>query len=286
MSVREALRHSTIEALDRELLLASVLKRERTFLMAHPEYELSEAQMKRFQELVKRRERDEPLAYILGEKEFFRLPFFVNRYTLIPRPETEIMVEEALKLLAQRKKSSVKKKIAVIDVGTGSGCIIVSVVKNFSQANSKCSFFAVDTSLRALQVAKKNAVRHAVHQNITFVQSNLLERLKKKLVAFDEIIVLANLPYLSETIYQQTEPAVHNFEPKTALLSGRDGLDHYRQLLNELRVLAQTKKVQFLLEISPEQALPFEKILKSSRAKRIHLLTDLAGKKRLSKGEW
>lgn len=286
-TIAESLKQIPLPSLDKELLLASVLKRERAFLLTHPEYELTLTQVRCFQKLVKRREQHEPLAYILGEKEFFRLSFLVNRFTLIPRPETELMVEEALKMLRSKKS---KKKIAVIDVGTGSGCIIISLVKNLPSSivnhQSSISFFATDISPEALTTARKNAAHHGVASSITFLQSDLLQSIQPTLQNFDELFILANLPYLSEALYANTEPDVQNFEPKTALRSGADGLNHYRRLLTELHVLAKTKKVSFLLEISPEQAPLMATLSQDTGAIFEEILPDLAGKSRIVKGSF
>lgn len=305
MNIRSALRYGNIEALDRELLLAFLLKRGRTFLLTHPEYELTEKEVKRFEKLVVRRENAEPLTYIVSEKEFFGLPFSVNRYTLIPRPETELLVEHALQVIEDRPSTIEKKKqmlshyprssninprIAVIDVGTGSGCIIVSLIKSLQSSTihhpASTSFFATDISKRALDVAKKNAQRHGVAQQITFVQSELLKKLDKPLQKFDEIIILANLPYLSEKLYFTTDSTVRNFEPKKALLSGQDGLDHYRELLAALHTLSPGRKVHFFLEISPEQAKIFPPLLASLGVTQTRILQDLSQRDRLVIGSW
>lgn len=281
MELRAALRYGTLEALDRELLLASAIKKDRSFLLAHPEYELTPTQERRFKQWTSQREAHEPLAYILGEKEFYGLLFSVNRFTLIPRPETELLVETALQILYGKKNN---KKIAVIDVGTGSGCILISIVKNFlTKKNSTLpiSFFATDISLRALNLAKKNATRHGVRKEISFVQSHLFKAIEKKLSSFDEVILLANLPYLSQKIYTEAAPTVRDFEPQTALLSGVDGLDHYRELLQEISDLQLSRKVDFLLEISPEQATFFESKPSPYSIKIRKILPDLTGRSRL-----
>lgn len=289
MMVQEVLRLGHIDALDRELIIGAVLKRDRAFLLAHPEVTISKQRLEKIKQYIKEREAHKPLAYILREKEFFNLSFFVNRFTLIPRPETELLVEEALKILSRRKKISEKRKIAVIDVGTGSGCIIISVAKNFltsKKKSSSISFFGVDTSLRALQIAQKNALRHEVTSSISFLQSDLLKKLVKKISDYDEIVILANLPYLSETIYQKSDPTVREYEPKTALVSGKEGLDHYRELLAELKAIAPTKKVNFLLEISPEQAKLIPFLSSQFQIKNFHLLPDLTGRARLVSGSF
>ncbi|TXG99805.1 MAG: peptide chain release factor N(5)-glutamine methyltransferase [Candidatus Moraniibacteriota bacterium] len=288
MTIQEVLRLGTIDALDRELFLASVLKCDRAFILAHPEYTLSKTQVKRFKQLLKRREENEPLAYILGEKEFFGISFSVNPATLIPRPETELLVEEALKLLTRKRKSTSKKKIAVIDVGTGSGNIIISLAKNLFEPNklptTNYQLLGFDISKRALALAKKNAERHHVQEKIIFRQSDLLEAFKKELNNFDTIILLANLPYLSEKIYAASSPTVHDFEPKRALVSGQDGLNHYRKLLQQIRPLSQGKKVCFFLEISPEQASLLPALFTSFGVKKYQVFPDLTGRPRLVNG--
>lgn len=271
--------------LDREVLLAALLGCTREFLLSHPEQELTLPTIQKYQNWIMRRTDEEPVAYIIGEKEFFGLLFSVNRHTLIPRPETEILVESALNYIQKLKQKNRSQRVAIIDVGTGSGCIIISIVKflQSSVLNHQCSvsFFAVDISRRALTVAIKNAQRHNVLSKITFVQSNLLESITEKLQSYDELMIIANLPYLSTTLYQNTPKTVHDFEPSLALESGKDGLDHYRRLFFELRPLSQTKKVHFFLEISPEQSGSLKRFLQQYYALSPTVFQDLAGKKRV-----
>lgn len=287
MLIRDVLHLGTIDPLDRELIIGMVLGKDRSFVLAHPEQPIEEEKFKRFQKLIQRRETHEPLAYILGEKEFFGLSFNINQFTLIPRPETELLVEAGLKILQGKQKTNVHKKVAVIDVGTGSGCIIISLMKSLLTANYSLpttQLFAIDISPEALETAKENARRHDVEKSITFAQSNLLNQIQQNLQTFDEIIVLANLPYLSEELYQNTEPTVQSFEPKTALVSGMDGLDHYRKLLTQLKKFSQEQRVTFLLEISPEQVSILEKILPSFGVKSHTIIPDLTGRSRMVQG--
>lgn len=290
MTVQEVLRLGRIETLDREVIIGAVLKKDRTFLLAHPETHVLKRQEEKIKRFIKERETNKPLAYILGEKEFFGLPFSVNRSTLIPRPETELLVESTLNHIKNKKSKIKNEKIAVVDVGTGSGCIIISFVKNLqvqhSVLHTPYSFFATDISKRALSIAKKNAERHRVAQEITFVQSNLLKNIEQPLKPFDELIILANLPYLSDKLYTETEPTVQNYEPKTALVSGVDGLDHYRKLLVQLRTLAKPKKITFWLEISPEQATLISDLLSEQGIAHFQILADLTGRPRLVTGSF
>ncbi len=291
MTVQEVLRLGRIETLDREVIIGAVLKKDRTFLLAHPETQVLKRQEEKIKRFIKEREANKPLAYILGEKEFFGLPFSVNRSTLIPRPETELLVESTLNHIKNKKSKIKNEKIAVIDIGTGSGCIAISVLKSLLESSfkfqfSSFKFFATDISKRALSIAKKNAERHRVAQEITFVQSNLLKNIEQPLKPFDELIILANLPYLSDKLYTETEPTVQNYEPKTALVSGVDGLDHYRKLLVQLRTLAKPKKITFWLEISPEQATLISDLLSEQGIAHFQILADLTGRPRLVTGSF
>lgn len=287
-TIATSLKLGSIDPLDRELLLAWALKRDRIFVLAHPEHQISERQLQRFRKIIARREQGEPLAYILGEKEFFDLLFHVNRSTLIPRPETELLVESALNHIKNKISKVKNERIVVIDVGTGSGCIIISLVKSlqvpYSILHTPYSFLAADISKRALSMAEKNAKRHGVKEEIAFIQSDLLKNIELQLKPFDELLVLANLPYLSEQLYKNTDSTVHNFEPKTALVSGQDGLDHYRRLLVQLSTLAKTKKVTFWLEISPEQAAHIPALLSEQGVTHFQALPDLTGRARLVTG--
>lgn len=273
---------SGLPRLDREVLLSYTLGRDRVFLMAHGETKLSTHQLKRYREFLKRAAKHEPIAYIIGRKEFYGRDFFVGPGALIPRPETELIVERTIKEISARPRT--KKKCAVIDVGTGSGVIITSVFLSLETAVRKnISWFAVDNELRALRYARKNAKHHSAMPAIRFMKSHLLSGLKKKLSDYDELFVIANLPYLSDALYRRTAPNVRRFEPKSALLSGTDGLDHYRRLMTELQAINATgTKVTFFLEISPEQAKKISGLLRDiEMLSALEIVPDLAGKPRL-----
>lgn len=236
-----------IDPLDREVLLAFVTHTSREFVLAHPETVLSEHAASRLQKIFARRIRHEPTAYLTGTKEFFGNSFLVSRSTLIPRPETELLVEKTIETI---KKLSHQKKIAIIDVGTGSGAIIVSLalsLKNYSSLN----YFATDTSKRALAVAQKNALRHQV--TVRFQEGDLLKPFLNELLSYETIIIAANLPYLSSKIYTKAAPDVRLFEPRQALVSEQAGLAHYQKLIQQIAQNFPQKNIHFFLEISPEQ---------------------------------
>ncbi len=291
MEISQALLLGRIDPFDRSLLLAKAIAKDRTFVLAHPQYRLTKEEIAQYTEFITRRANHEPIAYILGEKEFFGLSFLVNQSTLIPRPETELLVEHVIQYIEKNKSEDTQgKKIAIIDIGTGSGCIIISIA-NYLQSSlednlSSISFFATDISNEALEVAQKNAAHHHVDTSIFFSCSDLISSLEERLRSFDTLLVTANLPYLSEALYQDTVPDVQNFEPASALVSGTDGLDHYRKLLTSLSSLANTKKVTFWLEISPEQEPLLPALLKNVPLKKWKCLPDLSGKIRLVTGSW
>ncbi len=267
---------------DAEVLLAHTLKKSREFVLTHPEEKLTKLQIKNYKSKITRRSLDEPIAYIVGHKEFYGLDFIVNKHTLIPRPETELMVDEALAII--------NLKSILIDVGTGSGCIIVSIAKKLrAERDLRVSFIATDISKKALTIAKKNAKIHNVDEDITFLQGNLLDPIIKNYklkIKNSSLLVIANLPYLSKSIYKASSPSVKKHEPKTALLAGKDGLALYRKLFKQLKTLSVSccLPITVLCEISPEQKNIFEKEFKTVFPfSVITFLKDLSNKWRLAK---
>lgn len=253
----------TIPLYEIELIIAHILKKSREYVLTHPELKLTKAQVWRFQNLVNRRKKHEPLAYILGHKEFYGLDFKVNKHTLIPRPETELLVDLTTSNL---QLDTIKhKNTSVIDVGTGSGNIIISIAHNTKHITRNCiNFLGIDISEKALRIARQNAKAHHVDKKIKFIKGDLLEHLvKNKKLKIKNLIILANLPYLSKKIYSSTIPDVKNFEPKSALLSGTHGLDHYAKLLQQINCLVGHRPlftVHCFMEISPEQKTKFKKL--------------------------
>lgn len=279
---------SKINTFDLELLLANSLAKTREFVLSHPEYELTSHQSSVISKLISRRIKGEPVAYLTGHKEFYGLDFVVNKHTLVPRPETELMVEKVL------NESSIinHESCTIIDVGTGSGCVIISIAKNIP-ANyelSAINFFATDISKEALKVAKKNTSIHDLDKKIKFLHGNILDPFLKTLgtkkMLSKKLVITANLPYLSEEIYNSAPIDVKNFEPKSALYSPEAGLQHYRKLLEQLKSSAFVlqSSITCFLEISPEQKQPIIKIIKSFFPKaNIAFTKDLAGKWRICK---
>lgn len=204
--------------LDAELLLAHSLGLTRSVLLAHPERPLSRADLEALSALLHRRTAREPLPYLTGQREFFGLNFAVDPRVLIPRPETELLVERALALASDRTSPS---PLLLADIGTGSGCIAVALAAHLPRA----TIYASDVSADALAVAQGNAARHGVASRIRFYQGDLLSALPEPVQ-----IIVANLPYISEREWPTLPPEVR-WEPRVALDGGPDGLDLVRRLL-------------------------------------------------------
>ena len=205
--------------MDAEVLLAHCLQVDRIHLLAHPEQILTPDQLACFRTLAQRRANREPLAYLLGQRWFYALEFDVTPAVLIPRPETELLVEQALNWLDQRQGAAIR----VIDVGTGSGAIAVSIAANTA---SDVQLLASDTSPKSLQVAKQNARKHGVEDRITFLQGDLLDPLPEPIH-----LILSNPPYIASDVIPTLMPEVRDHEPKAALDGGPDGLRIIERLL-------------------------------------------------------
>jgi release factor glutamine methyltransferase len=219
-SATDALRAAGVEdaRLDAELLLAEATGRERASLAADPGAAVEAGAGRSFGEMVRRRLRREPVAYIVGRRGFRRIELAVDRRVLIPRPETELLVELAIELGPG----------TALDVGTGSGAIALAVADELPG----CRITATDTSTAALEVARANAARLGMADRVRFVEGTLPLG-----VEFD--LVLANLPYVAEGDWPSLQPEITQWEPREALLAGPDGLDAHRALLGSCRTSAR-----------------------------------------------
>ncbi|HHX58735.1 MAG TPA: peptide chain release factor N(5)-glutamine methyltransferase [Candidatus Moranbacteria bacterium] len=269
--------------LDVEILLAHLLKKPREYLLTHPKVSLNKKQVATYQKLIHRRKKGEPVAYLIGYKYFYGLKFKVDFNTLIPRPETELMVEKALWKITNLRGEN--PNLSVIDLGTGSGAIIISLANQLKN-KSTINFTATDISKNALKVARENAKNNKISSQISFLQSDLLSH-KKISALFKQkspVVILANLPYLSKEVYSSAPITVKNFEPLTALFSGQDGLSHYRKLLKQIKnfTLGSNQLITLFCEISPEQKTLIKKEIENyfSTAK-IKFHKDLAKRWRL-----
>jgi len=230
--------------LSTEVLVAEVLGCSRLSLVLDRDRLLSAAELTRIEELISRREKGEPIAYVLGSKEFYGLDFKVTPDTLIPRPETEHIIEKAEEWYRK------DVPISFADLGTGSGIIAVTLAHLFP----KWTGVAVDLSVGALQTAKENATTHGVGGQLTFLEGDFTQPL------FDDAsldLIVSNPPYVPLQEYNDASHEVTSFEPETALVSGEDGLNHIRLML-PLVSKALAKGGRFMMEIGYQQARAIE----------------------------
>ncbi len=235
--------------LDAQVILAACLNKPPLYLFVHGDETLDTEVSERFLHLIERRAKHEPVAYLLGEKEFYKRTFTVTPATLIPRPETEMLVDMALQEMSNDG--------LFIDVGTGSGAIAVTLA-----AESTTEVIAIDQSHEALVVAHTNAKRHDVAEKIAFLQGNLLKPFFEMYAAWTaqakpkRLIIVANLPYITDNQWETLEADVKDYEPKTALVGGVDGLALYDEMFMQLaaRLRDLPEFVTVLFEIDPSQA--------------------------------
>lgn len=214
---RSQLTHSPTPALDARLLLQHLLGVEHPYLIAHGDARLTAVQAAAYRTLIDRARRQEPIPYITGRAPFFDMALHVTPAVLIPRPETELLVERAADWAQQR---AIRR---LVDVGTGSGCIAIALARRLPQT----AVIALDTSADALTVARRNAAQYAP-QRITFYQGHLLEPVPAPID-----LIIANLPYVTDHEWTMLDDAVKLHEPSTALKGGADGLDLVRELLQQ-----------------------------------------------------
>jgi len=208
--------------LDAEVLLAEALGVDRVGLYTHFDQPLHPEELARFKKLIQRRLQREPVAYIIGRREFWSLTFKVTPDVLIPRPETEILVAEALKVLSSPARTG--RNLRILEMGTGSGAISVALAKEFPSA----SLVATDLSAKALAIAQENAARLGVGERIQFLRGDLFVPLEKE-SAFE--LIITNPPYIAEDDFPSLPPEVRGFEPRLALDGGKDGLAFFRRVL-------------------------------------------------------
>lgn len=257
--------------LDARVLLAHILETPRSLVEAYPETRLTRPQLATLKKAVSRLEEGEPFPYVLGRWEFFGLDFELSPNVLIPRPETELMVERAIHWL-----NDAPERRTVADVGTGSGCIAISIAKDISDAR----VLATDISYPSLKVAQRNARRHFVSDRIDFVQCDLLPHHPHSLPTFLRLdLICANLPYIPGQTLR--ELPIFGHEPTLALNGGVDGLALVRRLLHIApEWLAPNGMI--LLEIEASQGMPAVSLAYDTFDNaEIHLHKDLSGKDRL-----
>ena len=239
---------SVSSKLDSEILLSEVIKKNRQYLLLNSNEELKKENIKSFDYLVKRRKKGEPIAYLINKKEFWKQNFYINQNVLIPRPDTETLVEETLKLF------NVNSKLNMLDIGTGSGCILLSILKE------RRNFFGtgIDISKKAINVARFNAKMHQLSNRVKFYNSDVDKFLIGK---YD--LVVSNPPYIKRQDLKYLEVDVKGFEPKLALDGGKDGFSKITKVISKTSTLLK-KNGRFILEIGFGQKKKILSILKQN----------------------
>jgi release factor glutamine methyltransferase len=281
--VRRALRQATaslsdagIESarLDAELLLAEALGLDRSKLYLHYEAPLETRAEERFRSTLARRADGEPVAYITGRREFWSLDFLVTPAVLVPRPETEMLVEVAVGLFEAESRIS-ERKFRILDLGTGSGAIAVALAKEIANAE----VWATDVFSDALEIARANARRHGVEEKIQFLRGDLFEPVRDRMEFFD--LIVSNPPYVRSDEIETLPRDVRDFEPRVALDGGADGLEFYRRMIPG--ALDYFTRGGFLaVEIGAEMGVDVARLFTDAGGYAPpQLYRDLAGKERI-----
>jgi len=264
-----------------ELLLLHVLGRNRTWIYAHPEEIIADADAQRYFELIARRAAGEPTQHLTGKQEFWGLEFEVTPDVLIPRPETEHVIEIALdrlalrELLANRPQKSTGEGLQIADIGTGSGCIAIALAKELPAAN----FIATDISAAALAVAKRNAQRHTVADRIHFFECNLLDAhspLATRLSPLSFDLIASNPPYIGRREAPSLPREVRDHEPPAALFGGEEGYELYADLTAQSAQHLKSGGI-LVLELGHNSLPAVQPLLDAANWTKVAVTNDLAG---------
>jgi release factor glutamine methyltransferase len=302
MNIRQALQKYTKKLklqnipsanLDAEVLLLEALNKhgkniEKSWLYSNSEYSLSKDEERTLNNFINQRLNYKPVAYLTNQKEFYGYSFYVNKNVLVPRPETELIVEETLKIINNQENKQNDFGFTLIDIGTGSGCIIISIINELIKTKKDRlirSAFANDLSHRAIEVANINAERYNLSEKIKFIEGDLKKAINKKTFsASNHIIITANLPYIKNKDYEKLPEDIKKYEPEIALKGGKQGLNLIEKLINktsELKLLPR-KKVFIVIEADPNQTNRI-KVVSSERLHKANtkIIKDLSHKNRV-----
>jgi len=249
--------------LDAQLLLAHYLKVDKLFVINNRNCDLAEYDG--YFDYISRRAKHEPIAYIIGKKEFYGMDFYVDNNVLIPRPDTEILVESVIDLVKSKRKK-------MLDIGTGSGCVSVSCLANCKHLNAT----GLDISNSALEIAEKNAETNNVKKRFSTIKCDILNEVPTG--KYD--IIVSNPPYIEPDVIETLEPDVKEYEPYSALCGGDDGLDFYRRI-SEVGKNILNDKYLIAFEVGHTQSDAVMEILKKDGYDNITAVNDLSGIKRV-----
>ena len=250
--------------LDAELILSKTLGLSREKILLNLNEKINDEVLEKFNYFLKLRKQNRPIAYILGFKDFWKYKFQVDKNVLIPRPETEIIIEQALKNLPKLSKKN------ILDIGTGSGCIIISIIKE----RENCKATAIDKSLKALKVAKLNAEMHHVQKKIKFLNIDV-----DKYSANKYDLIVSNPPYIKDIEILSLDKDVKLNEPKLALSGGKSGLNKVFKVIKKSQKLLKTNG-KLILEIGDKQSKEVKKYLIKNNFNQIRVFKDLSRKDR------
>ncbi len=243
--------------LDSEILLSKTLNKTREDILINLDQKISTKNILTYKEYLKRRSNNEPIAYILREKEFLSKKFYIDKGTLIPRPETELLVDKILKIYKE-------KKISILDIGTGSGCIIISLLSNLKNSYG----IGIDISKNAILTAKKNALKYKLSTRLKFFNKSLNSIFSKK---FD--LIVSNPPYIDSKDIKNLSDDIKRYEPRIALDGGNDGLDLIRKVIYKSKHILKINGM-LALEIGNEQIKKVSKILIDNNFRIKHVIKD------------
>lgn len=232
--------------LDCEILLSNSINKDKKYIILNPKQILNDGQLSDFKSLIEKRKKGEPIAYLINKKEFWNNEFFVNKDVLIPRPDTELIVEEVLKIYSKNTH------LQVLDIGTGSGCILLSILKE------RKYFYGtgIDISKKSINVSKFNAKKLNLENRVKFFHSSV-----DNFNAGKYDLIVSNPPYIELVSLKYLEKDIVNFEPKLALSGGFDGFSKIRKVINKANYLIK-KNGKFILEIGFNQKNKVKEILK------------------------
>ena len=250
--------------LDSELLLAKTLGISREEVLLNLDKKINQSDIKKYDFYVNLRNQYKPISQIINYKFFWKYKFFVNKDVLIPRPETELIIEKILKILPKKSEKN------ILEIGTGSGCIAISLIKE----RPNCRIVAIDKSLKAIKVARKNAEIHQVGKKVNFLNIDIDKYLGNK---YD--LVVSNPPYIKNSELLSLDRDVRFYEPKIALSGGFSGLETFLKIINKCKKLLK-KNGTLVLEIGERQGIELKKNLESNEFNQIKIYKDLSGKDR------